>query len=70
MRSMSISSINRKLKQTQEKAHTCYVLITCNEPEADGQMKVEMTYEGDPILAAYLLENAQGMIDDQINSKC
>jgi hypothetical protein len=26
-------------------------------------MSVEMTYEGDPILASYLLENAQGFID-------
>ena len=41
----------------------CYVLITCGQPSADGKMSVEMTYEGDPTLASYLLENAQGFID-------
>jgi hypothetical protein len=41
----------------------CYVLITCGKPSADGKMSVEMTYEGDPTLASYLLENAQGFID-------
>lgn len=41
----------------------CYILITCEKPTADGKMSVEMTYEGDPVLASYLLENAQGFID-------
>ena len=41
----------------------CYVLITCGEPSKDGKMQVEMTYEGDPILAAYLVESAQQFID-------
>jgi hypothetical protein len=41
----------------------CYILITCGKPSADGKMSVELTYEGDPILASYLLENAQGFID-------
>lgn len=43
--------------------HACYVLITCKNPSKDGKMHVEMTYEGDPVLAAYLLESAQGFID-------
>ena len=42
-----------------------YILITCSEPSADGKLHVEMTYEGDACLAAYLLESAQGMIEDQ-----
>jgi hypothetical protein len=41
----------------------CYVLITCGKPGVDGKMSVEMTYEGDPLLASFLLENAQGLID-------
>ena len=44
---------------------TCYVLITCGKPSADGKMAVEMTYEGDPTLASYLLENAQGFIEPE-----
>lgn len=46
-----------------EKKHAAYVLITCAEPNRDGKMQVEMTYEGDPSLASYLIENAQQFID-------
>jgi len=38
---------------------SCYVLITCTEPSGDGDMEVEMTYEGEESLVAYLVENAQ-----------
>ncbi len=41
----------------------CYVLITCGAPSKDGKMQVEMTYQGDPVLAAYLVESAQQFID-------
>lgn len=51
-------------KQLAER-NACYVLITCGEPSADGKMEVEMTYEGDASLAAYLIESAQGIIDNQ-----
>ncbi len=45
------------------KQHSCYVLIVCGEPSSEGKMEVQMTYEGDSALAAYLIESAQGMID-------
>lgn len=45
--------------------NSCYVLITCGTPSKDGKMQVEMTYEGDACLAAYLIESAQGFIDDE-----
>lgn len=51
------------MKKLTKENHACYVLITCGQPSADGKMNVEMTYEGDPMLAAYLLENAQGFIE-------
>lgn len=58
---------NRKeIKKPLSKNHACYVLITCEEPSDDGNMQVEMTYEGDPALAAYLLHGAQCLIDDQV----
>lgn len=47
------------------KKHACYVLITCAEPSKDGNMQVEMTYEGDRVLASYLIESAQGLLEDQ-----
>ena len=43
--------------------NACYVLITCGHPSQDGKMQVEMTYQGDPTLAAYLVESAQNLID-------
>ena len=45
----------------------CYVLITCGEPSQDGRMQVEMTYGGDPVLAAYLVESASTMIDSEVS---
>ncbi len=54
-----------QLKKTLAKNHVCYVLITCDEPSEDGQMQVEMTYEGDATVAAYLLQGAQSIIDEE-----
>ena len=54
--------------QQQEKAGdepACKILITCDQPAEDGKMSVEMTYEGDPTLASYLLERAQSFIEHE-----
>jgi hypothetical protein len=51
------------LKKTLADDSACYVLITCGSPSEDGKMQVEMTYQGDPVLAAYLVESAQQFID-------
>jgi hypothetical protein len=55
---------DKSIKARLAKSHTCYVLLTCDGPEEDGQMQVEMSYEGDPVLASYLLQGAQTIIDD------
>ncbi len=47
------------------KEPACKIFITCDQPAADGKMSVEMTYEGDPTLAAYLLERAQSFIEHE-----
>lgn len=49
-----------------EKKYPCYVLVTCDHPNAKGKMNVNMHYSGDPILAAYLLQGAQTYIEDQV----
>lgn len=41
----------------------CTVVISCFEPSEDGHMQVEMTYEGDKVLASYLVKSAQGMLE-------
>ncbi len=48
-----------------EEMHACRILITCDHPSNDGKMNVEMTYEGDPTLASYLLERAQNYISNE-----
>ncbi len=52
-------------KKLLEEQHACYVLITCGHPTDDGKMEVELTYDGDPTLAAYLLQNAQEFIEPE-----
>lgn len=54
-----------KLKKFLTDNNECYVLITCGRPSKEGKMHVEMTYEGDAMLASYLIESASGIIDEQ-----
>lgn len=62
-----ISGIRKKravsVQQALSEDHACYVLITCGRPAKDGKMQVEMTYQGDPTLAAYLVESAHNLIE-------
>ena len=47
----------------------CYVLITCTEPSEKGNMEVELHFEGDESLAAFLVENASQVFDEQISMR-
>lgn len=49
----------------RSKKNACTILISCLEPSEDGQIHVEMTCEGDEILASYLLESAQSILDNK-----
>ncbi len=53
-----------ELRKYLAKQFPCFVLITCGEPTAEGKMEVEMIYEGDCSLAAYLIESAQTFIEE------
>lgn len=44
---------------------SCYVLITCGKPSEDGELQVEMTYEGEASVASYLLQGAQFFMDQE-----
>lgn len=59
------SNRQKDIRKALGKNHACYVLITCDPPTEDGDMNVQMTYEGDATLAAYLLQGAQSFMDDQ-----
>jgi len=56
----------QSIKKTLSKNNVAYVLITCGEPTEDGKMEVEMSYDGDECLAAYLIESAQNVFDNQV----
>lgn len=55
-----------EIKKALSENNTCYVLITCTKASKDGKMEVEMSYGGDPVLAAYLVESAQNIIETDI----
>lgn len=57
-----------RVKQLLEGEHTCVVVITCGEPSEEGQMPVEMLYEGDSGLACFLLENAQDILRQELET--
>ena len=40
--------------------HVGYVLVTCRKTKQAGKLEVEVSYDGDPDLACYLVEGAQG----------
>lgn len=63
-------NVNKNIKKTLAKNHAAYVLITCDEPTENGEMNVEMTYEGDVDVAAFLIHGAQDFIDKQENPEC
>ena len=43
----------------------CCVLITCSEPNAEGNMEIEMSFDGEESLAAFLVENASQVFDQK-----
>ncbi len=59
------NDVHKRIKKLLAKEYAGFVLITCKNPAKNGQMQVEMSYEGDPVLAAYLLDGAQGHLDEE-----
>ena len=47
----------------------CCVLITCVQASQDGNMEVEMSFEGDESLAAFLIENASQVFDEKLSQR-
>lgn len=64
-----IVNAEKEIKKVLGDKCACYVLITCSEPSPDGKMDVEMNYEGDESLAAFLIENASQVFDDRKNRR-
>lgn len=64
-----IVKCEKQIKKALGNKCACYVLLTCTEPGTDGKMEVEMNYEGDETLAAFLVENAGQVFDDRMNRR-
>ena len=58
----------KKIKKSLSKSTNCYVLMSCTAPNKEGKIKVSLSYEGDEILASYLVDSAQKYIEDKILS--
>ncbi len=54
-----------KIKNAMGDKCACCVIITCSEPSSDGKMDVEMSFEGEESLAAFLIENASQVFDQR-----
>lgn len=57
-------SIHEEIRDKISDKTACYVLITCEQPSASGEMNVELSYDGDPVLAEYLIQGAQNYFDE------
>ena len=57
-----IKNIN-KLKEGLYDEEISFVLITCTTPSKEGKMNVEMDYQGDRDLIAYLMKSAEKYFD-------
>ena len=63
-------SFYKEIKKFLKKNNACYILLRCSDPNMDGSMEVDMSYDGDKVLAAYLLENAIDVLEGiEINKK-
>ena len=59
-----VRSTHEKIRKILSK-HIGYVLVTCRPPTKAGKMEVEVSYEGDPDLASYLVDGAQGYLESE-----
>lgn len=50
-------------KEQIDEEVSAYILVTCGKASSDGNMKVEMCYEGDRALISYLLASAQSALE-------
>jgi hypothetical protein len=64
-----MANAEKLIKKAVNEDCACYVLISCTAPNKEGKMEVQMNYEGDETLAAFLVENAVQVFDDQIEQK-
>jgi len=71
MAKISLNIIKKKtvkikdIKESLEKNHKGYILITCSHPTNEGKMDVELNYSGNEDLVSYLLDSAKNYIEKE-----
>ncbi len=64
---MSIEDLFANLELEEESSpQACWLELRCLAPDANGEMKVDMNYEGDPELLSYLIEKAAEHFDANV----
>lgn len=64
--------MKKEIKEVYTKPKTkqaCTITITALEADDSGRINVEMNYEGDTCLAAYLLDDAKRYIDQKLEDE-
>ena len=64
-----IVNVENHLEKARKTETACYVLITCSKPNEKGEMEVELNYDGDESLAAFLVENAAQVFENKADVK-
>lgn len=63
------SFFHKRVKKLLQNEYEGYVLVTARKSENPEQLEVELSYEGDTVLASYLAVGAQSVLDDCIKSE-
>ncbi len=58
-----LDGVHGQVRRMMTADHLSYVLVTCKKSSRKGEMEVQMTYEGDPVLASYLVKGAQDQFE-------
>ena len=59
-----VGSAHEKIRKILSN-HVGFVLVTCRPTRQSGKLEVEVSYEGDPDLASYLVDGAQGYLESE-----
>ena len=59
-----VGNVHEKIRKILSN-HIGYVLVTCRPTRKTGKMEVEVSYDGDPDLASYLVDGAQGYLESE-----
>ncbi|MFA5250506.1 MAG: hypothetical protein WC371_03770 [Parachlamydiales bacterium] len=57
--------LEKDLKDFLTRKYQAFVLVTCSEENDKGEMQVELSYDGDEDLVAYLLQGAAQVFDGE-----